>query len=85
MTKPEMKRHTAVSYVREDAIHFYAEQAIADEFAGYGALVDLHASGWLLYVDGRFDVAEIADYIRSYTPPVVPDAFRAAIDEMETK
>jgi len=80
-----MKRHTAVGYVRDDVIHFYAAQAIAGEFAGYGALLDLHASGWLLYVDGRFDVAEVADYIRSYTPPVVPEVFKDAIDEMEAK
>jgi len=85
MTKPEMKRHTAVGYVRDNVIRFYAARDVADEFADYGELGRLSGSEWLLCVDGRFDVAEVADYIRSYTPPVVPEVFKDAIDEMEAK
>lgn len=85
MDRPEMKRRTAVSAVHGDVIRFYAARDVADEFADYGELGRLSGSEWLLYVDRRFDVAEVADYISNYTPPVVPDAFRAAIDEMEAK
>ena len=70
MTKPKMKREVAIVFNYEPIRHivFYATTDAVTEFELYGDIVpDINRSErYTLYVDSRYEFAEVLAYIQNY-------------------
>ena len=70
MDKPVMKRDTAVVFQdeKQGIIRFFAPRIAVMDFSNFGEVRE-NGQAYFLEVDGRFDFAEVVDYIKTWEQP----------------
>lgn len=67
LVKPKMVRSVHLESVVDNRVEIYCDKAVANELKEFGYVVNTQMGGgdcYALYIDKRFDILEVVEYIR---------------------